>query len=659
MALQSVEELQSTEQTMTPLPDEQIMSTPQSTPSGEEVSLISTKDAVSDVKAQESELAEVEMASVPRLREDTTLIPELPTPFKDVEFKQPEAPKPTEEKGDFTIEEAAELGMDNFEKLPDGSFRLTEGGAANLGIKIADADEIDENSNEFQSIRNNIITDWQTQGTYGQPGYTATDATQKARDIMSGVDSGVDANQDLNRINDDIENWANQLLSYNIDQDPAYQAQVQGIQSRFGTMRSKMQRINESRQRALQTRGYRRGGVQFAGEIQLGIEGEEINDGMERIAQINSAEASAISAARQAYQNQKYQEFGVKMEALQTIRDNKADELEKLQSAVEAANEKLLNELEITKTLGEIASQGQTNLTKEYNFAVGQGFEGSLLDYQAIQQELTTSMPTSYREWQLAGGQEGTGQSFADYIAKSVDVPSSYQEWSLAGGEGGTGKTFAQWIDKGVQSELDKLLSPNELSLFNAPAGSTLRDVMGQVPKTELTGVQKFQEENTLAKEFENLVGDGRKAAQQIGIIQTAYEQAKKANAEGKSINAASQGVLVAFQKLLDPTSVVRESEYARSGEGASLWERIKGKWTKIEQGGAGLTKDGLTEFVELAGQFLIGYQDTALQHAKRMEIIADQRGLYLPSILTQDMIDILDRGTAHTLDSYYKSISD
>lgn len=198
---------------------------------------------------------------------------------------------------------------------------------------------------------------------------------------------------------------------------------------------------------------------------------------------------------------------------------------------------------------------------------------------------------------------------------------------------------------------LDELLSPNELSLFNAPAGSTMRDVMGLIPKTELTGIQKFTQEIKLGKEFESLVGDSRSAATAVHNINASLAIAEEAVKEGETLNAASQGILVAFQKLLDPQSVVRESEYARSGNGQSLWDRMKGTWQKLEQGGAGVTIEGLRDFTRTANTFLDGYSNSALKHAKRMEVIAGRQGLDLGSILTEDMIGLLtdDRPASYT----------
>src|SRR3990167_5308599 len=63
-------------------------------------------------------------------------------------------------------------------------------------------------------------------------------------------------------------------------------------------------------------------------------------------------------------------------------------------------------------------------------------------------------------------------------------------------------------------------------------------------------------------------------------LVQTQYEQMQSAIEAVKQGAAAagSQGVLVTFQKILDPTSVVRESEYARSSAGLSLLGRMEGQ---------------------------------------------------------------------------------
>ena len=59
--------------------------------------------------------------------------------------------------------------------------------------------------------------------------------------------------------------------------------------------------------------------------------------------------------------------------------------------------------------------------------------------------------------------------------------------------------------------------------------------------------------------------------------------------------------MLVVFQKALDPNSVVRESEYARSPEGQALINKLPGFVSKLSQGGVGMTDSELKDFITAA----------------------------------------------------------
>jgi len=59
---------------------------------------------------------------------------------------------------------------------------------------------------------------------------------------------------------------------------------------------------------------------------------------------------------------------------------------------------------------------------------------------------------------------------------------------------------------------------------------------------------------------------------------------------QGNNKVALDQGLISMFNKLTDPTSVVRESEYARTPENLPVVNRMVGAIDKLKQGGAGLT---------------------------------------------------------------------
>jgi len=89
-----------------------------------------------------------------------------------------------------------------------------------------------------------------------------------------------------------------------------------------------------------------------------------------------------------------------------------------------------------------------------------------------------------------------------------------------------------------------------------------------------------------------------------------------------------SQAVLVTFQKILDPTSVVRESEYARSASGLSLLSRMEGYIDRLKVGGAGVPKKDLAAMVETARQFLENTKGSTKGLRTRVGRTADHFGV-------------------------------
>lgn len=70
---------------------------------------------------------------------------------------------------------------------------------------------------------------------------------------------------------------------------------------------------------------------------------------------------------------------------------------------------------------------------------------------------------------------------------------------------------------------------------------------------------------------------------------------------------AADQAIIVAYNKLIDPDSVVRETEYARTPRGQALLRAIEGRVKAVSEGGAGLTDEARKELKIMADELLEG----------------------------------------------------
>lgn len=130
-----------------------------------------------------------------------------------------------------------------------------------------------------------------------------------------------------------------------------------------------------------------------------------------------------------------------------------------------------------------------------------------------------------------------------------------------------------------------------------------------------------FEAESSLRKEFNTLptVKEAQSVQQSYRAIFASNQEAMRAQQAGTSSSAADQALIISFNKMLDPTSVVREGEFARSTEGQSYLQQLQAKVDQAMRGGAGLsaeTRQALVETTEvLYGDYIKTHNDKAYQY--------------------------------------------
>ena len=89
-----------------------------------------------------------------------------------------------------------------------------------------------------------------------------------------------------------------------------------------------------------------------------------------------------------------------------------------------------------------------------------------------------------------------------------------------------------------------------------------------------------------VSKEIGNnkIIQNGRAVVTQYTALKNEYSRAQRSTAEGKQFS--DQTLISLFNKILDPTSVVREAEYNRSAENMSLADRAWATFQKYADGG-------------------------------------------------------------------------
>ena len=163
-------------------------------------------------------------------------------------------------------------------------------------------------------------------------------------------------------------------------------------------------------------------------------------------------------------------------------------------------------------------------------------------------------------------------------------------------------------IESTGAKEREKLASDIMAGKAEQAGMITLKQEMSKVdPKvtqgkiTQKTELEKNKFQNVeavterafkLRNEFQALplVKEYQVVRSKVTSMDALMEGVKKGDEQSKL--ALDQGLITLFNKITDPESVVRESEYERTGKNLSLINRFKGAFQKLKIGGAGLTDE-------------------------------------------------------------------
>lgn len=415
---------------------------------------------------------------------------------------------------------------------------------------------------------------------------------------MSSLQSGVD------NINNKIEELATDFQNYKVDEDPDFQAQAQQIKTQFDKLRRETQQTNFQRQRAYSTLGSRFGTSQYAGDVQMGIEGEELNQANQRIADVNSQEASTLSAARSAYKTGKYEEYNKLINSLKDVREAKSQALTNYNTAIANVTKRMQEEnknlqdnvlkgLQIqelqqkivqsnldTYSVGLLDFNPQTgetilpnnediakyaeklgvNPTQLYSTLQKKAYDLSKMSQEDRKRELDITkaqqdlIPEKFREYQFAldSGKISKGTDFFDYLsqekAATESAPNSYREWEKAGGQSGTGKSYAEWISKETETGMTPQQTTTFLNISN---------------KYQADSVIEAGNRGYLATQIsDEIIANPGNAANQISLLYT-------------------------FIKNLDPESAVREGELDLAQTTQSYLGKFQKSLAKLAEGKA------------------------------------------------------------------------
>lgn len=175
-------------------------------------------------------------------------------------------------------------------------------------------------------------------------------------------------------------------------------------------------------------------------------------------------------------------------------------------------------------------------------------------------------------------------------------------------------QTSQDMLTTGTTTSTNAFGIPTGQSITQKP--KALADQEQQAKDLQTAGdLRKELIANPLVKEFQSISD----YANRIDSILSTSLGSK----DNKSKAISDQTLVTMFNKMLDPNSVVRESEYARTPEGISALSRLQGFVEKINKGGAGITDKERKDIGTTSKQLLDSTGNLYNQQLSRYEDLA------------------------------------
>ncbi len=189
----------------------------------------------------------------------------------------------------------------------------------------------------------------------------------------------------------------------------------------------------------------------------------------------------------------------------------------------------------------------------------------------------------------------------------------------------GTAERFesTKTIESLSRSKFDKPYS----SLSNPQQKEVMEDVLKRDP-------ERLKIAFDLKKQFDGIEGikNYKKVQVNFDIMQSTIERVQSGEAESNL--ATDQTLVNTLNKIMDPSSVVRESEFERTGQGVALRNKVSAWMNYLKKGGVKLRDEDRQELVDQAKVMMESHKKYAMQEAERMRPIAES-GNIDPALVT------------------------
>ena len=231
------------------------------------------------------------------------------------------------------------------------------------------------------------------------------------------------------------------------------------------------------------------------------------------------------------------------------------------------------------------------------------------------------------------------GETVQKSVVKAVtpEIIEGYRNMINAGG-------LPSSIPDEIRGEVISKMTPQDWSAWGE------ENRKGAAAASGLTLSQQANLETKIGNSFEQHVADARTALNNKKIIDSQLSLVESAVKSGASLAAPTTAMIIAFNKILDAASVVREGEFDRTAQGQSLLNRVEGFAQRLVQGGAGIGLSELRSLKESADALMDQYHQYIVNQAERVKNQATGYGLDINRILTPQDLQLLEGANESSL---------
>jgi hypothetical protein len=261
----------------------------------------------------------------------------------------------------------------------------------------------------------------------------------------------------------------------------------------------------------------------------------------------------------------------------------------------------------------------------------------------------------------LGQGAKGLLQGFGDFISAQKDTPEGRLLLNnmlagvtvALGSDPAIGANIVQQGQEQFKLGLAKQQKESERQFELEKLGLKESQETKKAEKEAKKQITKLEDDYRKEYNTKKIVKDSKEIDSAISRMDNVWNK-YQSNPNPNSKNALDQALVITFNKMLDPGSVVRESEFARTPQGQSFISRIQGASEKLAEGGVGLTDAERDEIIVVAKQLQEGQMMQLEKEKQFYRELAEQRGLNIENILGKNKtkVPLIPKGIKSITDS-------